>query len=220
MTPAGPLTPVRGHATPAVNKAPLAARIVEQVTSYLPLLLMALLALGTWWLVKNTPTAESAAPSAPPRHEPDYTMTNFVVRRFAPDGAMRAQIEGDTMRHYPDTDTLEIDNARIRAVGPNGQVTRAEARMALANGDGSEVQLHGGAHVVRESLHGEEPVEFRGEFLQAFLDTERVRSHLPVTVTRGGTEVRADAMDYDNLERLVQLRGRVTATFPAAGRRR
>jgi len=218
MSVAGPLTPV--HAAPTVTKPPFFARLVEQVSAYLPLLLMALLALGTWWLVKNTPTGDSERATAPLRHEPDYTMTNFMVRRFAPDGAMRAQIEGDVMRHYPDTDTVEIDNVRLRAVGPDGHVTRAEARMAIANGDGSEVQLIGGAHVVREALRGEEPVEFRGEFLHAFLNTERVRSHLPVVITRGGTELHADAMDYDNLERVVQLRGRVTATFPAAERRR
>jgi lipopolysaccharide export system protein LptC len=68
--------------------------------------------------------------------------------------------------------------------------------------------------VVREGLEGEDPIEFRGEFLHAFLNTERVRSHLPVTVTRGGMEVHADAMDYDNLERVVQLKGHVTATIP------
>ena len=220
MSAAAPLTPMRAQAAPVAPKPPLFARVVEQMSSYLPLLLMALLALGTWWLVKNTPTADSVRAAVPPRHEPDYTMSNFMVRRFAPDGSMRAQIEGDTMRHYPDTDVVEIDNARVRAVGPDGQVTRAEARLALANGDGSEVQLQGGAHVVREGLHGDEPVEFRGEFLHAFLNTERVRSHLPVVVTRGGTQVRADAMDYDNLERVVQLRGRVTATFPATGRPR
>ena len=62
----------------------------------------------------------------------------------------------------------------------------------------------------------EEPIDFRGEFLHAFLATERVRSHLPVTVTRGATEIHADAMEYDNLERVVQLKGRVQATFPAA----
>jgi lipopolysaccharide export system protein LptC len=216
-----PLTPVRAPATPAaVPKPPLYARLVEQVSSYLPLLLMALLALGTWWLVKNTPAPDTDRPAAPLRHEPDYTMTNFIVRRFAPDGAMRAQIEGDTLRHYPDTDTTEIDNVRIRMIGSDGQVTRAEARLAVANADGSEVQLQGGAHVVRESLHGEDPVDFRGEFLHAFLDTERVRSHLPVVVTQGGTQVHGDAMDYDNLERIVQVHGRVTAVFPASGSRR
>lgn len=198
-------------------RPPLGARIVEQASAYLPLLLMAFLALGTWWLVKNTPQAEVQRAAAPPRHEPDYLMSKFVVRRFAPDGAMRAQIEGDVMRHYPDTDTLEIDNPRIRAVGADGRITLANARMALANGDGSEVQLQGGARVVREGRPGEDPVQFRGEFLHAFLNTEQVRSHLPVTVTRGGMEVHGEAMDYNHLDRVVQLKGRVTATFPPGG---
>jgi len=193
---------------------PWSARLIERLSAYLPLLLMAMLALGTWWLVSNTPLAETPQAAAPLKHEPDYQMSNFIVRRFAPDGAMRAQIEGDTMRHYPDTDTLEIDNVRVRAVAPDGRVTRANARSALSNGDGSEIQLQGGAHIVREGLAGEDPIEFRGEFLHAFLNTERVRSHLPVTVTRGGMEVHADAMDYDNLERVVQLKGHVTATIP------
>jgi lipopolysaccharide export system protein LptC len=48
-------------------------------------------------------------------------MTHFMVRRFAPDGTMRAQIEGDTMRHYPDTDTLEIDNVRCAPSRPTGR---------------------------------------------------------------------------------------------------
>jgi lipopolysaccharide export system protein LptC len=191
-------------------------RFVDQISSYLPLLVMAMLALGTWWLVKNTPMPEAAKSVAAPRHEPDYVMTDFLVRRFAADGGMRAQIEGDVMRHYPDTDTLEIDNPRIRAIGVDGRVTLADARLAVANGDGSEVQLRGGAHVVREGLDGGEPVVFRGELLHAFLDTERVRSHLPVTVTRGDTEVHADNMDYDNADRVVQVTGRVTATFPPA----
>jgi lipopolysaccharide export system protein LptC len=207
---ATPRTPLVRH-----GEQPFWSRVVEQASSYLPLLLMALLALGTWWLVKNTPLAEAPPSAAPLRHEPDYLMSQFMVRRFAADGAMRAQIEGDMMRHYPDTDTLEIDNVRLRAVAPDGHVTLANARRALSNGDGSEVQLQGGAHVVREGLAGDEPVEFRGEFLHAFLNTERVRSHLPVVVTRGGMEVHADSMEYDNLERVVQLKGRVTATFPA-----
>jgi len=199
---------------------PLSARIFEQASSYLPLLLMAVLALGTWWLVKNTPLADAPQVAEPLKHEPDYQMSHFIVRRFAPDGRMRAQIEGDTMRHYPDTDTLEIDNVRVRAIAPDGHVTIASARTALSNGDGSEIQLQGGAHIVREGLDGEDPVDFRGEFLHAFLNTERVRSHLPVTMTRGSTEMHADAMDYDNLERVVQLNGRVTASFPAAVRDR
>ena len=194
-------------------RLPWHLRLRDGITAYLPVLLMGLLALGTWWLVKNTPLPEAERPLAPLRHEPDYTMQNFLVQRFSPDGRMRVQVEGDVMRHYPDTDTLEIENPRIRAIAPDGRVTLASALRALSNADGSEVQLFGSAQVLREAVPQQDAIEFRSEFLQAFMTTERVRSHLPVVVRSGGTEVRADGMEYDNLARVIDLKGRMRAVF-------
>ena len=194
------------------------ARITALVSAYLPLLLMAALALGTWWLVKNTPVPGEAEGEAAPRHEPDYAMTNFTVQRFLPEGSMRLQVEGTALRHYPDTDTLEIDQARVRAWTLNGRETVAIANRAQSNSDGSEVQLTGGARVTRQGLAGEDAIEFKGEFLHAFFKTEQVRSHLPVTVTRGHSVVKADGLEYDNIKGLVLLKGRVRATFSAPGK--
>jgi lipopolysaccharide export system protein LptC len=210
---AAPVPPARQA---AVSSWP--RRVLDTASTYLPLMLMALLALGTWWLVKNTPLFEAARAAAPLTHEPDYTMSQFMVQRFGPDGAMRVQIEGDQMRHYPDTDTLEIDNPRIRAIGPDGRVSIATAKSALSNADGSEVQLSGGAQVTRLATANDAAIEFRGEFLHAFLRTERVRSHLPVVVTQGATEIRADGMAYDKLAGVLDFKGRVRAVFasPAA----
>lgn len=203
------------------QRLPWTSRVVDTISTYLPVLLMAVLALGTWWLVKNTPLLDNERRVAPPRHEPDYTMRQFTVQRFAAAGELRVQIEGDELRHYPDNDTLEIDNPRIRATGADGRITLASAKRALSNGDGSEVQLSGGARVVREaSGSDDDALEFRGEFLHAFLTTERVRSHLPVTVTQGATEIRADGMSYDNLSRVVEFKGRVRAVLsPSANRK-
>lgn len=194
-------------------RLPWHLRLLEAATAYLPVLLMGALALGTWWLVNVSPAPEAERAPMPPRHEPDYTMQRFTVQRFAADGRLRVQIEGAELRHYPDTDTLEIDSPRIRAFGPDGQVTLASAIRALANGDGSEVQLFGSAQVVREAARPQDVLEFRSEFLHAFLSAERVRSHLPVWVRQGGTELRADGMEYDNLAHVVELKGRQRATF-------
>ena len=163
--------------------------------------------------MKNTPTLDNERQVAPPRHEPDYTMRQFTVQRFAAAGALRVQIEGDELRHYPDTDTLEIDNPRIRAIGDDGRVTVATARQALSNRDGSEVQLTGGAHVVRAATATEAAIEFRGEFLHYLQYSERVRSHLPVVVTQGGSEIHADAMAYDHLAGVLDLKGHVRAVL-------
>ena len=196
-----------------VAAAPWPLRLLDLVSAYLPLITMALLASGTWWLVRNAPGVEAPRAAALPHHEADYTMTRFVVQRFGSDGALRTQIEGERLRHFPDDDTLEIDDARIRAIGNDGVVTLANARKALANGDGSEVQLLGDAHVVRPAHGKEEQVEFRSEFLHAFRNVERLRSHLPVVVTQGQSVVRAGGMEYDNLARVVDLKGRTSATF-------
>ena len=219
LLPASPAPPHVPHPAEAAERRSLRrswpARITALLSAYLPLLLMAVLALGTWWLVKNTPVPGEAAAATAPRHEPDYAMSNFTVQRFLPEGSMRLQVEGDALRHYPDTDTLEIDQARVRAWAPNGRMTLANANRAQSNGDGSEVQLTGGAHVTRQALAGEDAIEFKGEFLHAFFKTERMLSHLPVTVTRGRSVVHADGLEYDNVKGLLLLKGRVRATFSA-----
>ena len=192
-----------------------AARLRRLFVSYLPLLVMGLLALGTWWLVENTPVPAGPGTVAPLRHEPDYTMRQFTVLRFARDGSLRTKIEGDVAHHYPDTDTLEVENPRIRAVAPDGSVTLASARRALVNGDGSEAQLLDSAHVIREATATEEAIDFRSEFLHVFVNTERVRSHVPVRVRQGTTDVQASAMEYDNLARVIDLKGRMRGVFAA-----
>lgn len=210
--------PVRRYVLPWHQRA------LSALSAYLPLMLMTLVALATWWLVKNTPVFQGARPVEALRHIPDYTMRNFTVQRFAADGSLRLQIEGDEARHYPDTDTLEVDHARIRSVAPDSGVTVATAQKAVSNGDGSEVQLNGQAHVVREASQvGDktlEAIDFRSEFLHAFLQTEQVKSHLPVTITRGTVQIQGASMNFDNLRRVALFKGNVKATFGPGGQRR
>ena len=199
---------------------PWSLRLREWVLAYLPLLLMALLALATWWLVKNTPTTPAPGGERPLRHEPDYTMQTFTLQRFTPTGALQVQIEGEQMRHYPDTDTFEIDGVRVRSLGEDGSVIRARAQRALSDGKGTHVRLFGGAQVVRETQDGREPIEFRSEFLQVFLDTERVQTDQPVQMLQGGNDVHAAGLDYDHRRRFAQLQGPIKARLDPPGRRR
>jgi lipopolysaccharide export system protein LptC len=43
--------------------------------------------------------------------------------------------------------------------------------------------------------------------------TERIKSHKPVELVRGSDRFTADSLDYDNVERVLELRGRVRATL-------
>jgi lipopolysaccharide export system protein LptC len=184
----------------------------DRLAIYLPVILMGLLALGTYWLARNTPTFLGGSDTQRPlTHEPDYFMRGFQVRTFDANGRLKTEVYGTEARHYPDTDTMEIDQPRIRSYDERGAVTVATAIRGLSNSDASEVQLMGNAVVVREPVPGTTipRMEFRGEFLHAYMNTERVKSHKPVTLIRGNDVFTADQMDYDNLDRVMQLEGRV-----------
>ena len=186
----------------------------DRMAMYMPLLLMGALALGTYWLVRNTPVFRAPEVVKEIRHEVDYFMQDFTIKAFDERGKLKSEISGTEARHFADTDILEIDQARIRSINSNGQLTTATANRAYSNGDGSEVQLTGNARVIRESnqdAQGKEAprLEFRGEFLHAFLNEERVQSHKPVLLIRGADQFTGNVFTYSNLDQVAVLTGRV-----------
>jgi lipopolysaccharide export system protein LptC len=163
----------------------------DRMAMYMPLVMMGLLALGTYWLARNNPGF--SAPEATPevRHEIDYFMKKFSVKTFDETGRLKSEIFGDEGRHFPDTDILEIDQARIRSLRPDGSITVATGNRAYTNGDASEVQLTGNARVVRDAWRDASGKEFpRLEF-------------------RGQDQFTGDTFDYDNLGQVANLKGRV-----------
>jgi lipopolysaccharide export system protein LptC len=189
-------------------------RVWDSMAIYMPLVMMGVLALGTYWLVRNTPIFSTPEVAKEASHDVDYFMRKFTVKTFDEGGQLKSEIYGAEARHFADTDILEIDQVRIRSIGVEKRITTATANRAYTNGDGSEVQLTGNAVVVREASQdasGKETprMEFRGEFLHAFLNEERVKSHKPVLLIRGTDQFTGDTFAYDNLDQVADLKGRV-----------
>ncbi len=199
-------------------------RAADRAAVYLPLVLMGILALATYLLARNAPVFGPAPAPSAPTHVPDYFLRDFTVRSFDAKGRLKSEVSGIEGRHYPDTDTLEIDQPRMRSYNARGQVTVATARRALSNGDGSEVQLFGNAVVTRQpgvdtSGRRTPRVEVRGEFLHFFADTERLTSNRPVVLERGADRFTGDSLDATNLEQQLQLTGRVRGTLAPSEKR-
>jgi lipopolysaccharide export system protein LptC len=192
----------------------------ERFLLYLPLAFMVGLALATYWLVRTAPSPSAPSAQRVAGHEPDYFMESFSLKTFDAKGRIRSEILGERAQHFPDTQGLEIDGIRIRSFDDKGRLTTATANKGMMSEDASEVQLLGNAVVVREAPKGDknaagERLEYRSEFLHAFMTSEIVRSHKPVELKRGRDRFSADSMDYDNVEQVLQLRGRVHGTlFP------
>lgn len=195
---------------------------LDRLTLYLPLLLMAALAMATYWLVRSTPSSGAVATVAAVQHLPDYFMRQFAVKTFDAQGQLKSEVKGLEARHFPDTDTLEIDQVIIRSFDKQGHLTTATARQALTNSDASEVTLMGDARVLRAATvnatgKAQPAMTFQGEHLLAFVNTEQVRSDQPVILMRGQDRFTADSLDYDHQGQVLQMQGRVKGVlFPTA----
>jgi lipopolysaccharide export system protein LptC len=206
------LSPLNVPEDDAQRRAPpsWSMRVREAVQGYLPLILMTGLALGTWLIAKNTPGLLS--PSAPGvvRHEADYTLDHFNLQRFDATGALKVEIEGQHMQHFPDDDIMEVEQIHVVSTDPTGRKMIATAQHGRARGDSSEVWLDGQAQVITQG-DGEMPIQMNGEHLHALPKLRRVDSTYMVIVRQGDSEFNADGLEYDDNTRLLTLHGNTHA---------
>lgn len=186
----------------------------DRLSIYLPIVLMGLFALATFWLIRSAPAAIETAPGKPVRHEADYFMRNFSIKAFDVHGKLKNEVFGAEARHYPDTDALEIDTVRMRAIGDNGLPTVATAHRAVSDATGDDVQLFGDVQVRRQQAPGKSgtaraDAEYRSEYLHVQSDLGKATTHLPVVISQGQDRFSGDAMAYDDNSSVIELTGRV-----------
>lgn len=201
----------------------------ERLAVSLPVLVMATLAVLTWWLVRHTPKPDAETPAQAKRHEVDYDMDGFVSWRFVADGSLATTVEGTRMRHFADDGSVEIDAMRLWAVDEGGRVFRATARLAWGDAELRHVRLRGEARVVREAQAGVQPtgggdsrlregwLEVLGEEIFIDTPTQGVRSTLPVTLVSEAGRVQAGNLDHDGRAGITRFAGRVKGSYWAPG---
>ena len=187
-------------------------KLADQLTAYVPLALMAVLAGMTFWLLRLTPVPDEVhtAPVAP--KVPDNYLVNFVARSFDASGELSSQVAGDAAQHLPATGELRIQVARMIAWGDNSTTTDSTSNNAVANQAQTQFELTGDVVVNRRAPNAPH-VQIVGQ--QLFIDTEldRMRTDLPVVVRRDADEIKAQRMVVDNASGITQFDEQVRAVL-------
>jgi len=196
-------------------------RALDSLALYLPGLIMAIFALGSWWLVRSLPTLLNDAPTKAVRQEPDYYLNQFSVQSFNSSGRLIKEISGKRAQHFPDSDTLEISDVVLQGVNPNGKRFNARADRALAKGDGSEMTLMGDVLLTQHASsknNGLSPTELRSQKLNTMTKEERLFSDVPVEIRRGQDVFTANSMRLNSQTGEYELTGKVRGVIQAAKR--
>jgi lipopolysaccharide export system protein LptC len=216
---------------------------LARAQSAAPLMLAAVLAGFTWWLVVSSPdVADGRRPPEPDRGTPDYELAHARLARFDAKGRLEAVIDGDRMRHYPLTQTVQIDAMQLALRHPDGRRVLAQARegewsegkglaslvgeadvrladvgAVLPASAGSEAADGGNERKGHESL-GAGVTQILGERLDLDTRARVLTSEQPVTVLREGSAVRAQTLRHDEPAGLTDLGGRVHGSLVSAPR--
>jgi lipopolysaccharide export system protein LptC len=188
-------------------------RLLDTLSVYLPMVVMALLASGSWWLVRSVPELLTSTTTPPVRQEPDYRLADFSVKSFDARGRLTREVSGNTAQHYPATEALHIEQVRIYAQSESGTQMNARAKQGIATDDGKQVTLMGDAYAIQHPHDTTPQVELRGARLVALPDEDRLVSSDPVHITRDRDVFTAETMDFNSDTGAYVLQGRVRGTL-------
>jgi len=193
----------------------LLARALDRVILSLPLILVALLALGSYWMLRGAPAIPVPQAPGTVSKAPDYVLEGFSVQKFDAQGRLTVLMTGESAQSQTDNPWIEVHQFVARATDGNGLAKLATADSGLSSSDSKEFQLRGHARLLREAdPAGEFPrLEINSEFLHLLSDPDRVESDRPVQILHGNHQFTADLMRYDGASRLLQLDGRVKAVI-------
>lgn len=185
-------------------------RRLGSTASLFPLVLAGLLAGMSFWLEVATrpPSADNDGKS---RHDPDYFVENFEVRRFDPEGALQHTLRSTLMRHYPDDDSTVVSLPDL--IYHRTPPTHVRAREAHMDGKGEHVRLIDDVVITRGSIGDKPESILTTTRLDAYPDDEIAVTDVPVTITQGQSRVDGSTLQANNKTATYVLEGQVRGIF-------
>lgn len=175
--------------------------------SLLPLILLALLAALTFWLERAT-QIDNDRHDGKGRHDPDFVVDNFTVRRFNASGGLQYVQTAQKMLHYSDDDSTDVIAPALRYIGEI-QETKISALQAWLGPSGKEIRLFNDVRMVREGTADSPELVVTTSEMFVYPDDEVARGDKPVTVTEGRSVINGTGFEADNRAHLFKLMGRV-----------
>ncbi|MDO9450515.1 MAG: LPS export ABC transporter periplasmic protein LptC [Rugosibacter sp.] len=181
----------------------------DRSSMIVPLVLMMLLVGITYWI---SHIMQEDATSQLLRHDPDYIISHFNVRRFDANGMLQHTLIAEKMTHYPDDDTTLVISPHLTNHRP--PQTEIFAQQALVSKDSKEIDFINDVRVVRQGINAQTlSTVMETRLLKVFPDDETGYTLTPVTITQGKSIIKGSRLELDNKSGISVLHGRVTGTL-------
>lgn len=163
--------------------------------SLFPLLVVGFLAALTWWLDHAGQTDDTGR-RASGRHDVNFYVEHFTLRRYGSDGALQHTVTADKMLHFPDDDSTTLTAPHLTYYqGPRTDVT---ARTAWLDKEGKHVRLDDDVRIVRPGGPDSPDTVITTSLLFVTPDDEYAYTNAPVTITQGKSVINGVGLEASN----------------------
>jgi lipopolysaccharide export system protein LptC len=161
------------------------------------------------WLQRNDVASDDFV--GPPRS--DYVLSDFTLASLDENGKLAFEVEAPRLAKHPWLDTFAIDEPRFRIIDGGQRTWKASARTGWVSADAKELRLVEAVAADRVPTADAPALSLRTERLAARLDTNRMTSDAPVTITQPGLILRGVGLDADLKENRFSLLADVRARY-------
>lgn len=192
----------------------------------MPLILMGVLTLVTFWLVqKNTPPEKSAVERVR-LHEPDYTITNGALSALNELGVTKYRILGNKVIHYDDDASIDILVPRMRLFQVDKPPVTVKSDTGHLDGDLTILDLIDNASIFRpaQAATASQAATLRmlasSTYFKVLINDDIIETNRPITLEQGLSTMHSnEGGKFNNVEQSMMLLGQVKGRIERAPRR-
>jgi len=191
----------------------------------MPLILMGLLTLLTFWLVqKNTPPEKSSLERVR-LHEPDYTIKDGALSALNELGNTKYRILGKKVTHYDDDASIDILTPRMRLFQPDKAPVTVKSDTGHLDGDLTILDLFDNASIFRpaQAASSSQPATLRmlasSSYFKVLINDDIIETNRPITLEQGMSIMNStEGGIFNNVEQSMVLTGNVKGRIERAPR--
>jgi lipopolysaccharide export system protein LptC len=186
--------------------------MMQRLTAWFPVLLLAAVAAMTVWLDRHVQPPETTN-NGKTRHDPDYIAENFTVTRIGPDGAVRYKMKARRMQHYPDDDTTDLEAPSVVNFREAGVTMTATSKTAKLSTNGDDVYLQDDVRLTRSPYENHSELVMLTTWLHVVPDDGIAKTDKPVRITDANTLITSDGLEFNNNTHILKLLANVRGHY-------
>jgi lipopolysaccharide export system protein LptC len=191
----------------------------------MPLILMGVLTLATFWLVQRNTPPEKSMLERVRLHEPDYIITNGALSALNEFGNTKYRILGTKVTHYDDDASIDILSPRMRLFQAEKAPVTVKSDTGHIDGDLTILDLYDNATIFRpaQEARASQPATLRmlasSSYFKVLINDDIIETNKPITLEQGMSIMKStDGGIFNNIEQSMVLSGHVKGRIERAPR--